>query len=277
MPRRRDGSIDIRLHMTHSTTRSEDLYSGLATLNWSLYDEPTADYAFYRDLLLGSIPGGYRTLEIGCGCGRLLRRYLREGIPVDGCDASSQMLAVCRTRIAAEGMNTQLFHQPAEFLSLPGQYAMIYIPCSTLLCIPSPQAAAQAIARCAAHLIPGGIMAMNIHAPDTAPLAGPSPWIFNNENWISGECIVRAERRVVATDFSNRVELEQHRYRLIRNGSVIAEENRFGSSRWHTAEEVAAWLAHAGMGDIRLSGDFRFEPFDPARHRMLVITARRFH
>ena len=78
-----------------------DMYSGLAALHWSAYDDPTWDHDFYRRIVEQA---GGLALDVACGAGRLLRRYLQAGLAVEGLDSSADMLAVCRQKAEAGGV-----------------------------------------------------------------------------------------------------------------------------------------------------------------------------
>lgn len=54
--------------------------------------------AIRRALVLAEVAPGTRVLDVGCGTGRWLRRYLSLGLDATGVDATSQMLRAARTR-----------------------------------------------------------------------------------------------------------------------------------------------------------------------------------
>src|ERR1700687_356150 len=60
-------------------------------------DEPFVDQRFYQRKILEA---GGPALEIACGTGRLLIPYLRDGLDVEGLDASAEMLDICRRKAA---------------------------------------------------------------------------------------------------------------------------------------------------------------------------------
>ena len=78
-------------------TKSDWDYRGLATECYDLWfgSEPFWDQVFFRDRIRHN---GGAALEIACGTGRLLAPFLRDGLAVEGLDASSEMLAICRSR-----------------------------------------------------------------------------------------------------------------------------------------------------------------------------------
>ncbi|MCK5018942.1 MAG: class I SAM-dependent methyltransferase [Candidatus Peribacteraceae bacterium] len=56
-------------------------------------DSNTADFTFYFDLaqkLSGNV------LEVGCGAGRILLQFAREGVKIDGLDNSNRMVFVLK-------------------------------------------------------------------------------------------------------------------------------------------------------------------------------------
>jgi len=54
--------------------------------------------AMRRALAVAEVAPGARVLDVGCGTGRWLRRYLSLGLDATGIDATPQMLRVARTR-----------------------------------------------------------------------------------------------------------------------------------------------------------------------------------
>ena len=71
-----------------------DMYSGLAAMHWSAYDDLSWDHDFYKQVVEQA---GGLALDVACGAGRLLRSYLHAGLTVEGVDSSADMLAMGRT------------------------------------------------------------------------------------------------------------------------------------------------------------------------------------
>ncbi len=140
-----------------------DLYSCLAALHWWAYDEPGRDHDFYKAVIEQA---GWLALDVGCGAGRLLRSYLRAGLAVEGVDMAADMLAMCREKARAEGLQTVLYKQPLQALDLPQRYAAIIVPCGSFVCVMGRDHALEALRRFYAHLLPGGILAFNVYLPD---------------------------------------------------------------------------------------------------------------
>ena len=71
--------------------------------------------------------GGEPALDVACGSGRLLLPYLRAGLDVDGCDASPDMVAVCREKAEREGFAPRLWAEPMHELAAPRKYRTVYV------------------------------------------------------------------------------------------------------------------------------------------------------
>src|SRR3712207_1732273 len=102
-------------------------YSGLAAETYDLWfgDEPFWDqnFFFYR-----ITRNGGAALELACGTGRLLVPFLRDGLDVEGADASPGMLAICRRKAADAGVTPVLHWQLMQELAIPRRFRTIYIP-----------------------------------------------------------------------------------------------------------------------------------------------------
>ncbi len=92
-------------------TKSDWDYRGLAAECYDLWfgDEPFWDQAFFHDRIRHH---GGMALEIACGTGRLLVPFLRDGLVVEGLDASAEMLAICHTKAAFRGASLRRCHCP---------------------------------------------------------------------------------------------------------------------------------------------------------------------
>lgn len=122
-------------------------YSGLAASLYDLWwgEKPLLDDAFYRRML-EQLPGP--ALEVGCGTGRLLIPYLRDGFEVEGVDCSAEMLALCQKKAEHFGLKPLLYEQFMQKLDLPRHYRTIYIPFRSFqLLIETPTAKADGILR----------------------------------------------------------------------------------------------------------------------------------
>src|SRR5579871_1838128 len=101
------GSATIHEYQSQRRAYSMNLsesYDGLAAEMWDYMggDTPGADFDFYARKIREN-PG--TALDLTCGSGKHLLRYLQMGLDVEGVDASEIMLATCRRKAEQQGLN----------------------------------------------------------------------------------------------------------------------------------------------------------------------------
>jgi SAM-dependent methyltransferase len=114
---------------------------------------------------------GEPALELGCGDGDPLLELRARGIDVEGLDASADMLARCRTAATGRDTAVVLHHQPMETMRLRRQYQSIYLAGPTFNLLADDGTAANALARIAEHLRPGGSALIPLFVPPPTPAA----------------------------------------------------------------------------------------------------------
>ena len=136
-------------------TKSDWDYRGLAAECYDLWfgEEPFWDQAFFHQRL--SRNGGV-ALEIACGTGRLLVPFLRDGLAVEGVDASAEILEMCRHKATQVGVTPILYQQLMQDLELNRQYHTLFIPACSFQILAEREEAFEALRRFRTHLEPGG-------------------------------------------------------------------------------------------------------------------------
>lgn len=246
-------------------------YRGLVAESYDLWfgDDPHEDHPFYRRLLEDD---GEPGLEVACGTGRLLLPYLRDGLEVEGVDASAEMLAICRRKAAAMGLDPVLHEQRMEALDLPRRYRTVFVPYGSFQVLVEPADVEAALARFHAHLEPGGTLALALFVPreDLDPLPR---WRLRREG-VRPDGAVVLMHEAVDYDVGQRVRTDWYRYEVVEDGVVVRAEMRKMRHRWFGEREFRLLLERAGFDAIRTWGDYLDEPFSE-RHGELVVTARR--
>ncbi len=257
-----------------------DLYSGLAALHWSAYDDPAWDHDFYKRVVEEA---GGLALDVACGAGRLLRRYLQAGLAVEGVDSSADMLAVCRQRAEAEGLSPVLYCQPMQALDLPKRYACIYIPCGSFTCVIGQENALAALRRFQRHLLPGGVLAFNAYFGDwgdydynqaEAARIYPTEWKPHVVKELGGPRRLAVERRWIGVDPVAQIVSEQRRYRLYDGEDLLQEEVHTGQNHWYFKNEMLLMLRLAGFENVQVKGDYTDEDFGPQHTGTMVFICR---
>jgi SAM-dependent methyltransferase len=126
---------------------------------WLPIDETWPDEPVYRDALR-DVEGPI--LELGCGTGRPLLRWLADGLDVQGLDASADMLAILRGHAAERGLDPVLHHANFATLELDQRFGAIVCLVGTFLLVADEQRARDALASYAEHLRPGGLLGLTL-------------------------------------------------------------------------------------------------------------------
>jgi SAM-dependent methyltransferase len=148
-----------------------DLYADAAL--YDLLFPPGARRAFYRDLALR---GGGPVLELACGTGQYVVPIAAAGVRAVGLDASPAMLAGARRRAAAEAPGAApltLVHGDMRDFDLGERFALVFVARNSLLHLHHADELLACLAAARRHLIPGGVLALDVFNPDPALLAAP--------------------------------------------------------------------------------------------------------
>lgn len=243
-------------------------YHGLMAEAWDLLRGDTSgweDRPFYLELIRRF---GEPALDVGCGTGRLLLDYLAEGIEVDGVDVSPDMLAVCRAKASALGLEPTLYEQAVEDLQLPRRYRTIIVPSSSIQLVIDPGTARRAVTRLAAHLEPAGVLVM------------PFMTLEGDESWTAEA--VRPDgalvRRTAQSHYDPVTQLEDtdDLYEVIVGGEIVAAERHVQkpATRSYTLDRARALYLQGGLEVERVVDEFSERPYEGGRV-FTIIGSRR--
>jgi SAM-dependent methyltransferase len=200
--------------------------TGLAATTWDDFagDEPWWDHHVFSRVIERN-PG--RSLDVGCGTGRLLLPYLASGIDIEGVDSSEEMLAICRGKAAGLGLTPVLYRQRMQALELPGRYSTIIVPGGSFHLIVDREEAIETLARFRGHLEPDGILGLSLDDPRSELTEGlPGRWRPWGKVIRSPDGAEVRQHKIVES--VNRVEQTTTtviRYRVLRDGKVVDEEH----------------------------------------------------
>ncbi len=237
-------------------------YHGLVASSWDFLRGDVSkfpDRLFYRGLLEN---GGEPALIVGCGTGRLLLEYLKDGFYVEGTDVSPEMLEICRQKAKKNSLQANVYLQAMENMSLPRKYQTLIVPSSNFQLVPDPEDARQSLRRFFDHLLPGGKLVMSIWQIKGKHRGGWGEWwqVVEKEGFEGGKTIRRWERS--RYDPSTRLRHTENRYELLENGQVIAEEfhRRSPEMRNYSPSQLTELLEKSGFEHVRCVSGFTDQP-----------------
>jgi SAM-dependent methyltransferase len=246
-------------------------YYGMLAEFWDLFRGDTSswdDRFFYLDVVKKY---GQPVLDVGCGTGRILLDFMRQGIDIDGVDNSLDMLALLKQKAEKLNLNPIVYQQEMTALSLPRSYQTILVPSSSFQLLLDPASPPLAMKCFYEHLLPGGNLAM------------PLMTIWKEGNPLESDYsreVIRPEdgatiRRWSHSRFDPETGLEHtiDRYEIVKNGQVVqSEEHRQSpATRSYTQTEAVALFEQAGFKDIQVLSEFTFKPVKPTDTLFSII------
>lgn len=195
--------------------------------------------------------GAGPVLEAMCGSGRLLLPLLREGFHVHGADDSAPMLAACEARLAGEGRATPLFRQDLAALNLPFRYGAAFVAAGSLLLLDGAAAIGRALARLRAHLVPPGLLLLDLCVPDLAlhPPGAPLVEIRAVQRPDGSRITLHTQTSV---DTAARRISYVNRYERRGGGLAPAREDETLQLTWLDEDEAVALVGAAGFAGVAL-------------------------
>lgn len=257
-------------------------YTGLGAEAWDLLTEAhdPGDIARYRALLDAHGGGApLRILDVGCGTGRLLRPLSAAGHRVVGVDCSEDQVERCRARLRESGLTAEVVAAEVSRLELARRFDAAIVPCGTLQLLPDGAAVQRGLERIAAHLDPGGLLAITMYLSGPEIDADPGQigaWRLRGSAPDADGAIVRKEARVDSIDREARLIRATIRYRreAPAGAKILAELEIAVTERWYTIDETRDLLERAGFG--RVSDFGGYEPRPATREDFtLMFTATR--
>jgi ubiquinone/menaquinone biosynthesis C-methylase UbiE len=234
-------------------TSSKWEYSGLAADTYDLWfgNEPFWDQRFFFERIKANSGAA---LELACGTGRLLVPFLRDGLDIEGVDASPRMLDICRHKAAATGVKPVLYEQLMQELAVPRRFRTIYIPADSFQIVVDPAEAMQALVRSRDHLTAGGELIITL---------GQIPKEVDDESDRLARNVKRDDGSIARvysmtrTIPSERIQEMRIRFEIVTN-DVVTDSLTWPTARlrWYEPDEFVSILRGAGFGSVEMRAGY---------------------
>jgi SAM-dependent methyltransferase len=218
-----------------------DAYDSWISVDDELIEERA--YTWLLDDVQGTI------LELGCGTGRPMLRWMERGYDIEGIDASSDMLDALRRHAAARGLDPVVHHGDIAPLDLGRTYAAIVCPAGTFTLIHDDELARAAVESWLAHLEPGGMLGLTAFVP-LDEFDEQMHWrVRRTGTTADGRTIVVHE--AIACDLERQVQVDLNRIETYdAEGRLLDTVLRRIHLRWRTQEQLAELLESVGFVDV---------------------------
>ena len=244
-----------------STQDASTWHYGVVARWWAEFNTTGPEIDYFRQF----VEAGQPALDVPCGNGRLLLPYLRDGLDVDGCDISPDMLACCHEAAEREGLSPNLYAQALHELDLPRRYRTIIV-CGGFGLGSTREQDLDGLRRLHDHLEPGGLLVLDNEVP-YAEGAMWQYWLKEKRQELPRSRRAPGKRRIGSDgaeyelrsrlldfdplDQSARMEMQAFMWR---DGELVAEEVHLLTMRAYFRNELVLMLENAGFSDIEVRG-----------------------
>jgi ubiquinone/menaquinone biosynthesis C-methylase UbiE len=243
-------------------------YSGLAADTYDLWfgSEPYWDQQFFFERIEAN---GGAALELACGTGRLLVPFLRDGLDVEGVDASPRMLDICRHKATAAGVTPVLHEQLMQELAVPRRFQTIYVPAESFQIVVDRAEAMQTLVRSREHLTPGGELIVTLGQTWKDVDDGEERMVRNVTRDDGSLARVYSMTQTMPAE---RMQEMRVRFEIVTNDHVTDSLTwPTARLRWYEPAEFTSMLRRAGFGSVEMRVGYGGQPEPDAN---LIFLAR---
>ena len=221
-----------------------------------------------------------RTLELGCGTGRLAIPMAMSGVDVVGLDISKAMLDVCRENLRAVGPvagAVSLVQADMSAFALGTKFGLAIMAYRTFMHMLTPDDQRACLCGVREHLTPDGLLILNVWTPKPSLIA-PHLHHGDDEFVLAGRYRVGATTNTLlhycASDYDESRQLisEQHLIHEVNRRNVIQRKTELSLVRaWTTPREMDNLVRLCGFDVEAVFGDFDCGPLTDSSSEMIWI------
>ena len=216
-------------------------------------DAPYESWLQYMvDIVNEFNPKAKRVLDVGCGTGELLIRYLKNGFEAEGVDLSANMLAVAQEKLNREGLNCPLFEQDMRSLEGLGTFDVITVFCDSLNYLETEEDVIQAFQQFYQLLPKNGLLLFDVHS------LYKIHYIFKEATFAEDTGDIAYIWNVFEGQYDNSVEHELSFFVKEQN-DLFAKYEETHIKRTFSIKDYVQWLNDANFTLLKISGDFNNE------------------
>jgi SAM-dependent methyltransferase len=230
-------------------------YAGVVAEAYDVWLPPDRDYGDVDVYRRAVEQGNGPALELGCGNGRLLLRYVAAGLEVEGVDASRDMLNVCADHARARGLHVTLHHADWTDLALGRRYATLYNPAGSLALVVDDDAVDAALQCWRAHLAPSGRLYVSMGTPPPSDNDAQYEWRIRRSGTRPSDGRTFMVHEALRTDLDAQVQHVLNKHELWdANGELEQTFIRRHALRWWTQEQLEDLFRAHDFHDVASHG-----------------------
>lgn len=223
---------------------------------------------------------GAPLLELGCGTGRVMLPLARDGHEITGLDLSAQMLDYCRAKLRGESAETRarvtLVEADMTSFDLGREFGLILCAFNSFHHLRTADQQIACLERCRAHLLPEGILVLDLFNPDPAPPEPQGAEAADAEvnalvvEWTEGR---RIRKWMSACDYDRSLQCNECEmtYEVIDSEGITRRLTETFPLRLVHRFELEHLLARCGFRIAALYGGYDLAPFAEESVGMIVV------
>jgi SAM-dependent methyltransferase len=216
---------------------------------WQAHLSDDEEVAFYRKAIEEA---GGPVLEIACGSGRLMLRFLKEGFSVEGVDASQEMLEKLRSHAVKMGCNPVLYCQKIEDLYIEKSYRLLYVSLGSFQFISNEYAIKIALAKYCELLEKGGKLITPLFIPWTDRSYENPNWHIVSDTFSKSRNCRLIRRELCVHDPVEQVIEARLRYETWQKKDLLEMTEKIIHIRWYSKGEFIFLLKEAGFTEVEM-------------------------
>ncbi len=224
-----------------------------------------------------------KTLELGCGTGRIAIPMAMSGVDVVGLDNSKAMLRICREkkrRVGATSGDLRIVEADMREFDLKQLFDLAVLPYRALMHLLTPECRSSCLTCIYRHLRPGGQLILNTWRPRDCDLAAhrmrvQGALVFAGKYPLPGTQLDVAHYVSACFDEENQILDEQHVLHELDPGGEVLHSAILPMRRaWVTPLQMQQLLESHNFVTEAVFGDFDCAPFTTDSTEMIWIAGK---
>jgi len=221
---------------------------------------------------------GGPALDVGCGTGRIGLALAEKKLRVVGVDTSEPMLARARARATQEKVDASrvvFLMADVTSLELDEKFGLAIFAYNGFMHLLEQKQQIAALERIAAHLKPGGGLAIDLPNPVEMFRMEDTPNVVFERTFDdpeTGEMVM--QQSVASVNRATQMMSVTWIYDRISVDGVVHRHIVPLTLRYTMAAEMRLMLKLAGLDQVETSGDYDFSPYEEDSPRLLIIATK---
>lgn len=213
-------------------------------------------------------------LELACGSGRLLLPFIKEGLDVEGVEASTEMITLLRRKAQKGGVElSEVYCQKLTDLALKKIYKLIYCPLGSFQLISDVDDAQRVLEKCHTYLDEDGSLIIALFLPWDEVGTAHGGWSVVSNRRLAAKNMRQLFREEIKHDPVEQIISVTVRDEIWLRKELLEVKERTFFVRWYSKGEFVAMLKAAGFTDIQV--ERRYDPAEDIRDSFMLFKAKK--